>query len=76
MSLAINSAVGRTQDQLHIHIDCVRPDVRDTLAANLDRISDTWGPFPLPLAGNMYRAIRINGPALDGVDPFRVLYEL
>src|ERR1700723_3475452 len=26
VSLAINSSVGRTQDQLHIHIDCIRPD--------------------------------------------------
>ena len=28
ISLAINSAEGRTQNQLHIHIDCVRPEVR------------------------------------------------
>ena len=34
VSLAINSVLGRTQNQLHIHIDCVRPDVRDILAAN------------------------------------------
>jgi CDP-diacylglycerol pyrophosphatase len=73
VSLAINSAYGRSQDQLHIHIDCVRQDVHDILAANLDKITDTWTPFPIPLAGHHYRSIRIGHATLDGVDPFRVL---
>lgn len=73
VSLAINSSVGRTQDQLHIHIDCVRPDVREILATNIDQISGVWTPFPLPLAGHMYRSIRINQDTLDSVDPFRLL---
>lgn len=75
ISLAINSSVGRSQDQLHIHIDCVRPDVRQALAANLDKIGGVWTPFPVPLAGNMYQAIRINQESLDGIDPFRILSE-
>lgn len=73
IALAINSSVGRTQNQLHIHIDCIRPDVRDALAANLDKIGDVWAAFPVKLAGHDYRAIRINQETLDGVDPFRVL---
>jgi CDP-diacylglycerol pyrophosphatase len=73
VSLAINSSAGRTQDQLHIHIDCIRPDVRDALAANLNRVQGVWTPFPVPLAGHTYRSIRINQETLDGVDPFRVL---
>jgi CDP-diacylglycerol pyrophosphatase len=73
IALAINSSVGRSQNQLHIHIDCIRPDVRDALAANLDKVKDAWTPFPVPLAGENYRAIRINQETLDGVDPFRVL---
>ncbi|MEA2774493.1 MAG: CDP-diacylglycerol pyrophosphatase [Acetobacteraceae bacterium] len=75
VSLAINSSVGRTQDQLHIHIDCVRPDVRAALAANLDKVQGVWTPFPVPLAGHTYRSIRINQETLDGVDPFRVLVD-
>jgi CDP-diacylglycerol pyrophosphatase len=73
LSLAINSTFGRTQDQLHIHIDCIRPDVHDALAANLNTLTAAWAPFPVPLAGQTYRAIRINQESLDGVDPFRVL---
>ena len=33
VGVAINSQRGRTQDQLHIHIDCLRPDVKARLAA-------------------------------------------
>jgi CDP-diacylglycerol pyrophosphatase len=73
ISLAINSSVGRTQDQLHIHINCIRTDVREILASNLDKISTVWTPFPITLAGHTYRSIRIGQGTLDGVDAFRVL---
>ena len=72
-ALAINSTLGRTQDQLHIHIDCINPEVKAALAAHLDRVGTTWAPFPVPLAGHSYRAVRINQETLDGVNPFRVL---
>lgn len=73
VALAINSMVARTQNQLHIHIDCIRPDVRGALAANLDRITGIWTPFPVPLAGHSYRSIRISQKNLGSVDPFRLL---
>ncbi len=31
MALAVNSRPGRSQDQLHIHVDCIRQDVKRTL---------------------------------------------
>ena len=73
VSLAINSQVGRTQDQFHIHIDCVRPDVREAITGNLDMVTDAWTAFPLMLAGHRYRSLRIHQPTLDGADPFRLL---
>jgi CDP-diacylglycerol pyrophosphatase len=73
MSLAINSAYGRTQDQLHIHIDCIRPDVRDTLAAYHAAIGPHWAAFPVPLAGEHYRAMRLDQGGLGSVNPFRLL---
>ncbi|WP_158925075.1 CDP-diacylglycerol diphosphatase [Acidisphaera sp. S103] len=75
IALAINSPYGRTQDQLHIHIDCIDLEVRKALAANLDKIGGVWAPFPVPLAGHSYRAIRIDHETLDGVNPFRILAE-
>jgi CDP-diacylglycerol pyrophosphatase len=73
ISLAINSAVGRSQDQLHIHIDCIRPDVRRAIAENLETVTTAWTRFAVPLAGHIYRSIRINQETPDGVNPFRVL---
>jgi CDP-diacylglycerol pyrophosphatase len=72
LSLAVNSISARSQNQLHIHIDCLRPDVRDALERQQESISASWGPFPEPLAGQHYRAMRVWGEAL-GPDPFRLL---
>lgn len=73
LSLAINSPYGRTQDQLHIHIDCVRPDVRDALTANRDAIGVSWTEFPVTLAGLPWRTLRVDGANLGTVNPFRLL---
>lgn len=75
MSLAINSVVGRSQDQLHIHIDCVRPDVQALLRQNLDKVGSAWSVFPVELAGHRYRTLRIPQESLHSVDPFRLLAE-
>jgi len=71
--LAVNSPYGRSQDQLHIHIDCVRQDVRDALAAHRDSIDMTWSEFPVKLAGQPWRAFRVDGENLGTVNPFALL---
>jgi len=76
ISLAINSIDGRTQDQLHIHIDCIKPDVRAALHAHAAAIGPYWAPFPVLLAGSYYLAERIDGSDLTGVNPFRLLAAL
>jgi CDP-diacylglycerol pyrophosphatase len=73
LSLAINSAFGRSQNQLHIHIDCIRADVRAVLQRQLAVIGDSWGPLSEPLAGHHYRAMRVLADALDGANPFKLL---
>jgi CDP-diacylglycerol pyrophosphatase len=72
ISLAINSTAARSQNQLHIHIDCVRPDVRSTIGRNQEKISSSWAPFPQTLAGHHYMARRVLGTDLD-VNPFKLL---
>ncbi len=73
ISLAINSISGRTQNQLHIHVDCVRKDIRDTLRTALPAIGESWTPIPGGLAGHNYVAMRVVRPDLAGVRPFRLL---
>jgi CDP-diacylglycerol pyrophosphatase len=75
MALAINSLYGRSQQQLHIHIDCVRRDVRTALAANQDRIGRRWAMLFAPLAGRHYQAMRLEGDDLEGRNPFKLLAE-
>ncbi|MBE5253719.1 CDP-diacylglycerol diphosphatase [Mixta sp. Marseille-Q2057] len=42
LSLAINAQYGRTQNQLHIHISCLRPDVRQRLDVLAASLNDQW----------------------------------
>jgi len=73
LSLAVNSSFGRSQNQLHIHVDCLRQDVRDALAQHRNAIGDTWRPFPVALAGRHYIARRLILRDLANVNPFRTL---
>jgi CDP-diacylglycerol pyrophosphatase len=73
IGLAINSASGRSQNQLHIHIDCVNRDVRDELRAADSKIGDSWADFGPPLAGHHYRAMRLRGDDLSAHNPFKLL---
>jgi CDP-diacylglycerol pyrophosphatase len=73
VGLAINSIKGRTQNQLHIHIDCVRTDVLATLAKDSSSIGTSWAPLPDPLAGHTYEAMRVAASDLSGVNSFALL---
>ncbi|MDR5739770.1 CDP-diacylglycerol diphosphatase [Caballeronia sp. LZ016] len=73
VSLAINSASGRTQNQLHIHIDCLAADVAEALHEAGPGIGAEWTPLPMRLRGHRYRAMRIDDADLSHTDPFRLL---
>ena len=70
-ALAINSKPGRSQDQLHIHVACVRPDVKRSLASLAATLQP--GRFEsvrvLPRAPR-YMAMPLAGPDLAGQNPF------
>jgi len=71
-SLALNSPHGRSQHQLHIHVDCLRADVLAQLQRMGPGIQTRWQPLPEPLRGHRYQARRVAGEALT-VDPVRLL---
>jgi CDP-diacylglycerol pyrophosphatase len=74
ISLAINSAKTRSQNQLHIHMDCIRTDVHQLLGRDLARIGDRWVPLSDPLVGgHHYRAMRVVADTLKGANPFLLL---
>ena len=72
-SLAVNSVLGRSQNQLHIHIDCVRSDVRSVLRQRGATIGDRWAPLDVLLVGHRYTAVRVVGAELDRTNPFKLL---
>jgi CDP-diacylglycerol pyrophosphatase len=70
ITLAINPPTARSQEQLHIHVDCIRPDIRAALKAQT--IGDSWTKLATPLAGQLYSAIRLSGEDLTA-NPFRLV---
>jgi CDP-diacylglycerol pyrophosphatase len=74
IGMAVNSSAKRGQDQLHIHIDCVQPEVMKALAAHADDIGEKWHTIPFTLMGRHFVARQVNSPDLEDVNPFRLLY--
>jgi CDP-diacylglycerol pyrophosphatase len=70
--LAINSRFGRTQDQLHIHIDCLWPQVARALREAAPHVGVAWAPLGAPLMGGWYVARRLDGENLER-NPFKLL---
>ena len=74
IALAVNSQYGRTQNQLHIHIDCVGAKVHTALAQHEDDITTQWSSLALGSYGRTYRVRWIDGPDLNA-NPFKILFE-
>jgi len=72
VGIAVNSIYGRSQDLLHLHVDCLRIDVRDELHHQLAAIGRRWSA-PITLGGQGYYALRIDGDDRVPIDPFTAL---
>ncbi|MFL9924787.1 CDP-diacylglycerol diphosphatase [Herbaspirillum lusitanum] len=70
IGLEINSAAARSQLQLHIHIDCMRPDLPGQLRAHAADPLERWMPFMLE--GHQYFIMRLPADALERLSPFRL----
>ena len=73
ISLTINSTSGRTQNQLHIHISCLREDVRGQLDKYSITLNTEWQAFPVALAGNAYIARKVSAAEFSQPGPFMLL---
>ncbi len=70
VGLAVNSALARGQDQLHVHIECLQPRLQQALHAEAARIGAQWAPLS---AAFPYLAMRIRGEDLGAADPFQLV---
>ncbi|WP_233968312.1 CDP-diacylglycerol diphosphatase [Pectobacterium polaris] len=73
LSLAINSRYGRTQNQLHIHIACLRPEIYQTLNQQFPTLSGDWKTLPAKINGHIYLAKTLTANELMQSDPFKTL---
>jgi len=76
IALFVNSAVVRTQDQLHIHVGCLLPYARRTLAADAPKMPmGEWRQIGPVVPHTMFWGYRIPGTELAKVNPFRLAAE-
>jgi CDP-diacylglycerol pyrophosphatase len=65
IGMAINSRRTRTQDQLHIHVDCVDPRLKRALASQAGQISTKWSLLNLRSWSDIYRVKSIAAAGLE-----------
>ena len=73
VALALNSKWARSQGQLHIHVDCLRPEVAEALEANRAALTGTWRAMTVPLSGRTYFARRLDSADLADAEPIKLL---
>ncbi|SFU58525.1 CDP-diacylglycerol diphosphatase [Xenorhabdus koppenhoeferi] len=73
ISLAVNSKYGRSQDQLHIHLSCLKKEVSVALEKDKDAISNDWKVLPSKLEGHTYLVKKLESNDLYKENPFKLL---
>jgi CDP-diacylglycerol pyrophosphatase len=73
LSVAVNSIYGRSQDQLHLHIDCVDKSVAFDLRRFAVKHDDAWDKREITLHGHLYWTRWIDEDRLASVNPFELL---
>jgi CDP-diacylglycerol pyrophosphatase len=72
--LSINSIEGRTQDQLHIHIDCIDPFVKKLINnKSWNGPLNKWGNWDIKINHHTYRAALLDENQLDKINAFNFL---
>ena len=74
LAMAVNSRLGRSQDQLHIHVDCVRPAVKQALQRQAASLSlDRWTQIAVLPHAPRYWALPVRSEDLAGVNVFTLV---
>jgi len=59
IGLAANSQASRSQDQFHIHVDCVKAGLTKTLLAEDQQFGNSWNLLPFYVDGQRYYGRKI-----------------
>jgi CDP-diacylglycerol pyrophosphatase len=74
VGLAVATPAARTQNQFHIHIECLRQDVVDSLKTVADKVTDAWSL--VTVAGFPFQAVRLSIQGLEVSNPFELVANL
>jgi CDP-diacylglycerol pyrophosphatase len=74
VGLVVATPAARTQNQFHIHIECLRQDVVDALKVTADKVTDVWSP--VTVAGLPFQAVRLSVQGLEVSNPFELVASL
>lgn len=75
VALIVNSAIVRDQDQLHVHVGCLKPGARRFLDEKRAGFPfDEWRLIGAVIPHQPFWAMRVRSADLDGVDPFRLVH--
>ena len=70
IGVEINSAVSRSQLQLHLHVDCLRAGFPELLSSYENIAPERW--TPITIDGQTHRVMRLVGSELGDRDPFKL----
>jgi CDP-diacylglycerol pyrophosphatase len=73
VGLAINSEWARSQEQLHVHVDCLAIPVIKALAGYASALDSQWRAMTVALQGRVYFARRVDSADLADVAPLKLL---
>lgn len=73
IGLAVNSAFARSDNQLHLHMACLRTDVQSTLANVKPAITTSWSKSPIQMPGSLHAYYAIELTSLTNQNPFLMM---
>ena len=71
--IAINSEWRRTQNQFHLHVDCIAKPVEEALKQAAPSLDETWREMGVKLNGRTYLARRLDSADLSDAEPLKLL---
>jgi CDP-diacylglycerol pyrophosphatase len=75
-ALGINSPLVRSQDRLHIHIACLRPDIQAALAPRVVAVNpNRFARLNFRLGGRVVSAMRIDAADTLSINPIQILLD-
>lgn len=73
VSVAVNSEYARSQDQLHLHVDCLSVKAHKELAHISPQLSGKWSKTPFMISGYPFWVMHVKGGDVSHIHPFRLL---